>query len=222
MSTPSLPTTYMSLMFFCVPKLHLNLLSVGQLTELGLSLLFSSCGCLMQDSQTRQIVGIACNVGRLFELTYLHLPYSSVTAPVFPTSTSIKLWHSHLGHVSLFRIKTLVSRGLLGSFFPVHLNVYHVILASNPLYLLITVSTLLLQLLILFIRMYGGPLLSPQLGRGSRYFVIFINDFSRYTWLYLIKNRYEILTIYRDFAKMIETRYSKVIKVFWFDNAREY
>ena len=162
MSTPSLPTTYMSLMFFCVPKLHLNLLSVGQLTELGLSLLFSSCGCLMQDSQTRQIVGIACNVGRLFELTYLHLPYSSVTAPVFPTSTSIKLWHSHLGHVSLFRIKTLVSRGLLGSFFPVHLNVYHVILASNPLYLLITVSTLLLQLLILFIRMYGGPLLFPQ------------------------------------------------------------
>jgi hypothetical protein len=37
-----------------------------------------------------------------------------------------------------------------------------------------------------------------------------------------MKNRYKILTIYRDFAKMIETRYSKVIKVFRFDNAREY
>jgi hypothetical protein len=104
-------------MFFCVPKLHLNLLSVGQLTELGLSLLFSSSSCLVQDSQTRQIVGIVCKVGRLFKLTNLHLPYSSVTAPLFPTSTSIELWHSHLGHVFLFRIKTLVSRGLLGSFF---------------------------------------------------------------------------------------------------------
>ena len=32
---------------FCVPKLHLNLLSVGQLTELGLNLFFSSRGCLV-------------------------------------------------------------------------------------------------------------------------------------------------------------------------------
>ena len=32
---------------FSVPKLHLNLLSVGLLTELGLNLFFSSCGCFM-------------------------------------------------------------------------------------------------------------------------------------------------------------------------------
>ena len=29
-----------------------------------------------------------------------------------------------------------------------------------------------------------------------------------------MKNSFEILTIYRDFVKMIETQYSKVIKVF--------
>jgi hypothetical protein len=48
----------------------------------------------------------------------------------------------------------------------------------------------------------------------SRYFVIFVDDFSRYTWIYLMKNRFEVLTIYRDFAKMIQTKYSKVIKIF--------
>ena len=37
---------------FCVPKLHLNLLSVSQLTELGLNLFFSSRGCLVHDSWT--------------------------------------------------------------------------------------------------------------------------------------------------------------------------
>ena len=36
---------------FCIPKLHFNLLSVGQLTELGLNLFFSSHGCLVQDSR---------------------------------------------------------------------------------------------------------------------------------------------------------------------------
>jgi hypothetical protein len=57
---------------------------------------------------------------------------------------------------------------------------------------------------------------------GLRYFVIFVNDFSPYTWIYLMKNRSEVLTIYHDFAKMIQTQYSKAIKVFRSDNAREY
>uniref|UniRef100_A0A2N9ILM3 Integrase catalytic domain-containing protein n=1 Tax=Fagus sylvatica TaxID=28930 RepID=A0A2N9ILM3_FAGSY len=37
------------------------------------------------------------------------------TAPVIAASASIELWHSRLDHVSLPRIQTLVSRGLLGS-----------------------------------------------------------------------------------------------------------
>ena len=57
---------------------------------------------------------------------------------------------------------------------------------------------------------------------GSRYFFIFVDDFSRYTWIYLLKNRYELYQIYRDFTKMIETQFSKPIKVFRFNNAQEY
>ena len=68
----------------------------------------------MQDSWTGQIVGITRKVGRLFELTSLHFPSSSVSAPVFAASASIELWHSRLGHVSPPCIQTLVSRGLLG------------------------------------------------------------------------------------------------------------
>ena len=37
-----------------------------------------------------------------------------------------------------------------------------------------------------------------------------------------MKNRSKDLTIYRDFAKMVQTQYSKAIKVFRSDNAREY
>ena len=57
---------------------------------------------------------------------------------------------------------------------------------------------------------------------GSRYFVIFVDDFSRYTWIYFFKNRSELYQIYRDFTKMIETQFSKPIKVFRSDNAQEY
>ena len=49
-----------------------------------------------------------------------------------------------------------------------------------------------------------------------------MDDFSLYTWIYLLKNRSELYQIYRDFTKMIETRFSKPIKVFRSDNSQEY
>ena len=64
-----------------------------------------------------------------------------------------------------------------------------------------------------------SPISTPG---GSRYFIIFVDDFSLYTWIYLFKNRSELYQIYRDFTKMIETQFSKPIKVFKYDNAQEY
>ena len=49
-----------------------------------------------------------------------------------------------------------------------------------------------------------------------------MDDFSRYTWIYLFKNHSELCQIHRDFTKMIETQFSKPIKVFIYDNAQEY
>ena len=66
-----------------------------------------------------------------------------------------------------------------------------------------------------------GPSPITTLG-GSRYFVIFVDDFSRYTWIYLFKNRFELYQIYRNFTKMIETQFSKPIKIFRSHNAQEY
>ena len=54
-----------------------------------------------------------------------------------------------------------------------------------------------------------SPISTPG---GSRYFVIFVDDFSRYTWIYLFKNRSELYQIYHDFTKMIETRFLNISK----------
>ena len=112
-STPALSVSIV----YQIPKLTHNILSVGQLIELGFSLTFSSTGVVVQDSQTGQIVGTARKVGRLFEIIFLHLWFSRLfTSAVSKQSTySLALWHSRLGHASISRVKQLVSRGLLGS-----------------------------------------------------------------------------------------------------------
>ncbi|GFS40568.1 hypothetical protein Acr_00g0069360 [Actinidia rufa] len=66
-----------------------------------------------------------------------------------------------------------------------------------------------------------GPSPTSTMG-GSQYFVIFVDDFLRYTWLYLLKNRSQLQQTYYDFARMIKTQFSRDIKVFRSDNAQEY
>ena len=41
----------------------INLISVGQLCDLGLNVVFSSSGCYVQDPQTTQVIGIGRKVG---------------------------------------------------------------------------------------------------------------------------------------------------------------
>ena len=57
---------------------------------------------------------------------------------------------------------------------------------------------------------------------GSRYFVVFVDDYSRYNWIFNMKHRSELLQVYSNFAKMVETQFSKRIKIFRSDNALEY
>jgi hypothetical protein len=98
-STPtlSLSNTYL------IPNLTLNLISVGQLCELGFDLWFGSSSCHVQDPRTNQVFGTGRRVGRMFKPTSLQLPSTPTppsshvahTASVFPLS----LWYLRLGHV---------------------------------------------------------------------------------------------------------------------------
>lgn len=58
--------------------------------------------------------------------------------------------------------------------------------------------------------------------RGFKYVVIFVDDYFRYTWLYLMKNRPELTQLYRSFVTIVKTQFSCHIETFCVDNAIEY
>jgi hypothetical protein len=41
---------------------------------------------------------------------------------------------------------------------------------------------------------------------GVRYFISFIDYFSRVTWLYLMKNKSDVLSCFKDFHKIVQTQ----------------
>jgi hypothetical protein len=55
-----------------------------------------------------------------------------------------------------------------------------------------------------------------------RYFIIFIDDFSRSTWLYLLKSIDEVFNYFQEFNNRIENQYNGKIKVFRSDNGTEF
>jgi len=64
---------------FHVSKLSFNILSVGKLCELSYRLVFDSSGVYVQDPRTGQTLGTGRRVGRLFELSFLHLSIPDVS-----------------------------------------------------------------------------------------------------------------------------------------------
>ena len=109
---------------FHMPKLSYNLLSLGQLVELGYRIILDYFGCIVQDPRTGQELGTGRRIGCLFEISSLRLPATGVSATTSST-LSLSLWHSRLGHASSSRIQ-LVSRGLLGPVSKDNLIVFHV------------------------------------------------------------------------------------------------
>jgi hypothetical protein len=95
---------------YLVLKLSINLLSVGQLCELGPDLHFSNRGVDVQDPLTGKLLGTGRKIGRLFELCNLQIPSHMVSSSVAATTTlSPDLWHSRLGHASLSHLQLLAS-----------------------------------------------------------------------------------------------------------------
>ena len=48
-----------------------------------------------------------------------------------------------------------------------------------------------------------GPMKVPSLGK-SVYYVTFIDDFSRKTWIYFLKTKYEFFDKFKEFKALVE------------------
>ena len=57
---------------------------------------------------------------------------------------------------------------------------------------------------------------------GYVYYVSFIDDFSRKTWIYFLKNKDEVFNKFKEFKSLIENYTKKKINIFQSDNGGEF
>lgn len=66
-----------------------------------------------------------------------------------------------------------------------------------------------------------GPMNTLSLS-GHEYYVTFIDDFSRKTWIYFLKTKVEVFARFKEFKALVENQTGKKIKVLRSDNGGEF
>ncbi|KAJ3701350.1 hypothetical protein LUZ61_005055 [Rhynchospora tenuis] len=201
----------------CVPKLTKNLLSISQLTQDNpISVEFTSNSCFVKDLATQKVIlhGSLCN-----GLYALHTPPQHQVHHL--SQSNLDIWHSKLAHCSLSVIKALQKSNrisVLGSQFSECSDCnrskahklpffYSNFEAVHPLHVIHT-------------DVWGpAPVLSHS---GNKYYVLFTDQFSRFSWLYCCSVKSDVCKIFTQFRQKAENLLSNKIKIVQCDGGTEF
>ncbi|KAK4394765.1 Retrovirus-related Pol polyprotein from transposon TNT 1-94 [Sesamum angolense] len=56
----------------------------------------------------------------------------------------------------------------------------------------------------------------------NRYFILFIDDYSRMTWVYFMREKSEVFKVFKKFKNLVEKQSGRSIKVLRSDRGKEY
>nr|GEY53417.1 hypothetical protein [Tanacetum cinerariifolium] len=135
---------------------------------------------------------------------------------------SALLWHCRLGHISKKRIEKLQHNGLLNSFdlttFEKCVSCMSGKMARKPYTHQVERVKDLLRLIHIDV---CGPfkIMSRQ---GASYFVTFTDNFSHYSYVYLLKHKHKVFETFKVFQKEVENQLGKTIKLLCSDRGGEY
>ena len=145
----------------------------------------------------------------MFPVNNLRLPLVApisvaAAAAISSSVLSFALWHDCLGHTSSSRVQQLASRGLLGLVSTENFDCVKCQLGKQPTLRFNTSESISTDIFDLMHSYVWGPSSISCIG-GSRYFVVFVDDYSRYSWIFNMKYRSELLQVYSNFVRMVET-----------------
>ena len=207
-----------------VPQLSDNLLSISQLTRnLHCHAVFSSNVCEFQAMKTRRRIGAARETNGLYCLTgKAQKNQQPVACSSQITANYHQIWlhHYRLGHPPFSLLKSMFPT----LFLSLDPSTFHcdVCVISKQHRVSYPISNKLHSIPFALIHSdVWGPCKIPTYS-GARWFISFIDDCTRMTWVFLLKDKAAIQTVLPNFCKMITTQFGTPIKKFRTDNARDY
>ena len=203
-----------------VPDIDQSLLSLGQLLENDFGLNFKNKTCKIFHPDGSELFSVKMK-GRSFSLDLSHAGLKAFSGLVDET----ELWHKRLGHFHYPALNNMQKSGLVQDlpFIREENGVCKVCQLGKQARLPfpLNMTWRATERLQLIHTDTCGPMSNPSLN-GSRYYVIFVDDFSRMCWVYFLTQKSEVAAVFWKFKTLIENQSGYKIKALRSDNGTEY
>jgi hypothetical protein len=195
-----------------VPEANKNLALVHRLTyDNNAFIEYHPNYFLIKDQVTKNILLRGECKGGLYPLKLPSTSSSSSTnktthAAIKPSSSK---WHNRLGHPSSIVVHQVLSKNQISFIFkPNKSSVCDACQKGKSHRLPYPKSTSMSasSFELVFSDVWGPA--PTSIGRNN-YYVSFINDFSKFTWIYLLKHKSEVFQKFHDFQSMVERQFNK-------------
>ena len=206
---PSLPLT----LVFYVLDSPFNLISINKLIyDLNCSITFSHSSVTLQDRSTRKTIDIEHGSQGLYHL-------NSIPSSIVYTSTDEPfLVHRRLSHPNISKLWKMIS--LFSSLSTLEYESCQLGKHTRVSFPKRLESRTKSPFELVYTDFWGLSHTVSTL--GIRSFVTFIDDFSRRTWLFLMKSRTELFSVFQKFFAVICNQFHTSIRILRNDNALEY
>jgi hypothetical protein len=209
---------------YYIPSFTVNLVSVTQLTSASDCFLnFYTDKCLILQNLSQKMIGLAKRFGDLYVLYAQPQSCISLSTCCNTTSTldnDAKIWHLRLGHISESIHKCI---SVQFPFIPFNkispCDTCHFSKHKNLPYPISTSSSS--KIFDIVHADIWGPYSIPSID-GHKYFLTLVDDYSRFTWIVLMKLKSETRKHLSTFIAFIENQFSTSLKCLRSDNGPEF
>ena len=205
-----------------VPELDQNLLSVGQMMQNGYSLLFKEGSCLVSNAEGHELFEVEMRK-RCFPINWNLI--TEHECKISKIELDSKLWHKRYGHYNLKSIQFAQKQELVKDL--PNIQVCSEVCEGcqlgkqHRLPFPSSATWRANEKLQLVHSDVCGPMKTTSLN-GSKYFILFIDDFTRMTWVYFLKQKSEVFSIFKKFKALVEAQSGCFLKKLRTDNGKEY
>lgn len=189
---------------FYIPDLKNNLLSLGQLQQKNLTIVFQNDTCKVYHSDRGLIIETQMSSNRMFAVPAFAISPTSFQATC---EDSTYLWHCRYGHLNFKGLKLLsqkqMVRGLPSLKDSTKICTDCLVGKQHREAFPQKSPWRASKRLELIHADICGPI-KPESNSNKRYFITFIDDYSRKTWVYFLSEKSAALEIFKKFKAMVE------------------
>lgn len=203
-----------------VPELYVNLFSTGKVTDLGYTVIEEKTQCKIVKDGSVVAVGVRDNGLYRMLIKVVCADNCSGMANVAAKPLPLHIWHEKLAHQNIAHVKSVLRNNnidYIDEEFVCEACVYgkqHRISFEQRQEKATKCGELIHSDVC-------GPLPVESLG-GSRYFLTLKDDYSRYRFVYFLKNKSEVFEKFKCFAMKVKNECGSDVKILRTDNGLEF